>query len=154
LLWEGEDGIEVREEDADEGVDGGAGEGVCHFESGHVQVIKGHEPEVRCGVSQLLLDRVDEVADFEGGSRPEDEAVARIDEVGVAVGAVELDEVVVKDPAWEGFGEDEGLLLRVARAAVDLVAGLELLLRCGSGVMIGDRGEKVRPYRNIVCCVD
>jgi hypothetical protein len=46
-------------------------------------------------------------------------------------------------------------LLLVAREAVELVAGLELLLAwCGSGIMIGDGGEKVRPYRIIVCCVD
>jgi hypothetical protein len=42
-----------------------------------------------------LLDCVDEGAEFMGGPGPEDEAVAWIGEVGVAGGAVELDEVVV-----------------------------------------------------------
>lgn len=80
----------------------------------------------RCDSQQLLLDLVDERADFGGRTSPEDETVSRVGVGWIFQGAVELAEVGVEDPAGKVWREDLGFLLGVAGEAMGFVAGLDL----------------------------
>lgn len=50
-------------------------------------------------ILQLLLDNLDQVPDLLSWSSPKDEAIPRIDEVGIFLWSIELREDGVQDPA-------------------------------------------------------